>query len=67
MTVINSGTSAEKICITWPAQAKVAFDYAMSIWSDVLENTQNIGVKACWSNDFAPNVGGSAGPAKFYS
>lgn len=49
-------------CANWPLNAKNAFDYAASIWSDVLDSDQNIGINACWRTNFPPGtILGAAG------
>ena len=49
-------------CVTWPAEAKAAFEYAATIWADVLENDIPVDISACYSPDMAPGTLGSASP-----
>ncbi len=49
-------------CLSWPAEAKTALEYAGAIWSDVLQNDQTINVQACYSPDMAVGTLGSARP-----
>ncbi len=58
-------TLSGNTCTTWPADAQTAFTYAASIWSDVLENDQNIGIDACWATTLPAGTLGSAGPTNF--
>ncbi|WP_146088728.1 hypothetical protein [Neolewinella xylanilytica] len=53
-------------CHAWPAEAKAAFEYAVSIWSDVLQNDQSIDIQACYSPDMPTGTLGSANPQLFY-
>ncbi|NNF33744.1 MAG: hypothetical protein HKN68_06530, partial [Saprospiraceae bacterium] len=49
-------------CADWPEEAKTAFNYAASIWSDVLDSDQEIGINACWRTNFPPGtILGAAG------
>ncbi|GLR19643.1 T9SS type A sorting domain-containing protein [Portibacter lacus] len=54
-------------CSEWPAAAKTALEYAMSVWSDALENTQNIGIDACWTVDVGGNTLAQAGAFYVYA
>ena len=47
-------------CLTWPAQAKTAFDYAASIWESLITSTVSINVNACWAS-LSPGVLGYGG------
>ncbi len=38
-------------CAEFPAEAQTALEFAASIWSDALNNSQNIKIRACWSDD----------------
>jgi hypothetical protein len=59
--------SGGRVCTTWPAAAQTAFNYAVDVWSDVIENSQNIGIEACWATSLAPGVLGSAGTTGIYN
>ena len=49
-------------CVEWPAEARTAFEYAASVWADVLENDIPVDIAACYSPDMAPGTLGSASP-----
>ena len=49
-------------CVEWPAAARAAFEYAASVWADVLENDIPVDIAACYSPDMAPGTLGSASP-----
>ena len=51
----------------WSTQAREAFQYAASIWAAILNADVTIEIDACWRNDLASNVLGSAGPRTFYA
>jgi hypothetical protein len=50
----------------WPADARAAFEYGVSIWRWTLNGTQPIVVDACWRTDLALNILGSAGSSASY-
>ncbi len=52
------------LCGTWPAGARTAFLYALSIWTDQIVSSQPIEIEACWT-PMGPSVLGAAGPADF--
>ena len=45
----------------WSQDAQDAFAYAASIWAAILNTDLTIEIDACWRNDLASNVLGSAG------
>ena len=49
-------------CVTWPAEAKAAFEYATAVWGDVLENDIPVDIAACYSPTMAAGTLGSATP-----
>lgn len=49
-------------CAAWPAEAQTALEYALDIWSDILNNTRILNVNACWSEGLPSGTLGSAGP-----
>lgn len=50
----------------FPDEAKVAFEYAVSIWESIIESDIPIHIQANWRSQ-DKNVLGSAGPAGYYS
>lgn len=60
--VPNGGTITEfgLDCISWPANAQTAFDYALSLWAPYLDSDYPITVRACWSNDLTGLTLGAA-------
>lgn len=53
-------------CKTFPEIARNAHDYAVSIWSDVLNSeNQELGILACWTDSLGTNTLGFAGPYNF--
>ncbi len=50
----------------FPANAKAAFEYAVSIWENIIESDVPIYIKANWRSQDA-NVLGSAGPRGYYT
>ena len=65
--VANGVTVAGKLCKTFPNNVKTALAYAASIWSDVLNSDQSLGIQACWTDSLGANTLGSAGPNNFYA
>ncbi|MCB0646161.1 MAG: hypothetical protein KDC49_05840 [Saprospiraceae bacterium] len=54
-------------CKTFPEIARNALDYAVSIWSDILNSeNQEIGILACWTDSLSTNALGAAGPNGFW-
>lgn len=37
-------------CLTWPAEAVAAFEYAVGIWETLISTTVPIEINACWTN-----------------
>ncbi len=65
---LEDGTSlGGRACSTWPDSAKLAFEYGVSIWSDVLQGSQQIDVDACYSFDLPAGTLGSAGATNLYT
>ena len=59
--VPNGVTISGLPCKTFPNPAKTALDYAVSIWSDVLNSeNQQLGILACWTDSLGANTLGSA-------
>jgi len=50
----------------FPANAKAAFEYAVSIWEQIIESDVPIYVEANWRS-MDKNVLGSAGPSEYYA
>lgn len=50
----------------WSTAAREAFSYAASIWAAILNGDETIEIDACWANNLASNVLGSAGPNGFW-
>ncbi len=46
----------------WPQDAIDAFNYAVGIWSSLLNSSEVIVVDACWQSDLPSNYLGQAGP-----
>lgn len=53
-------------CETWPNDAKIAFDYAASIWESLINSSVPIVVNACWTQFSNPNVLGYGGADYYY-
>lgn len=56
----DSTTMFGYTCGSWPAEAQSALNYALSIWSDVLQNDQSIDIDACFASDMPGGTLGSA-------
>jgi hypothetical protein len=50
----------------WPWDARMAFDYALSIWGVLITGDQTIEIDACWRTDMGPGVLGSSGANNRY-
>lgn len=48
-------------CLTWPAAAITAFEYAADIWETLITTTVPIEINACWTNFGDPNILGAGG------
>lgn len=53
-------------CLTWPAEAIVAFDYAASIWETLISTTVPIEINACWTNLGDPSFLGVSGADDYH-
>ncbi|WP_116105924.1 zinc-dependent metalloprotease [Lewinella sp. IMCC34191] len=51
-------------CHAWPQQAKSALEYAISVWSDVLQNDRSIDIHACYSPGLPGGTLGAAQPRR---
>ena len=51
---------------TWPADAQAAFQYAVDLWSTLVNGSQTIVVNACWRTDLGASVLGSAGAVSLH-
>lgn len=54
-------------CLTWPAAAITAFEYAASIWETLITSTVPIEISACWTNFGDPDILGVGGADDYYS
>lgn len=54
-------------CTTWPDSAKQALEYALNIWSALIQSPQPIVIETCWSNTLPGGILGSSGPANYYT
>jgi hypothetical protein len=53
-------------CLTWPAEAIAAFEYAASIWETLITSTVSIEVNACWTNFGDPDILGISAADNYY-
>lgn len=53
-------------CDSFPAEARAAFDYAATIWNDILDSDVPITINACWSDLGSPYVLGYSGGAPLH-
>jgi len=44
-------------CVEWPNEPRAAFDYAVRIWSSLLNSTVPITIDACWASVIVDNDG----------
>jgi len=49
------------VCLTFPENAKTAFDAAAAIWANTLESSVPITIRACWANLGASDILGYSG------
>ncbi|MEM9919127.1 MAG: hypothetical protein AAF990_13580 [Bacteroidota bacterium] len=64
---VTNGTIVNGLsCTTWPTDAMTAFNFALDIWSNLIESSQTINIQACWTTDLATNTLGSAGASAFH-
>lgn len=64
----SSGAQQAEIVVNYhdfPENARVAFDYAVSIWESLLSSPQTIYIEAYWKN-LGPGVLGSSGPTNYF-
>ena len=50
----------------WPQEAKEALNFAVSIWSSLLESSEAIIVDACWRTDLHPQHIAEGGPTSWH-
>jgi len=53
-------------CLTWPAEAIAAFEYAADIWETLITSTVPIEINACWTNFGDPNILGISAADNYY-
>lgn len=53
--------------VDFPDEAKVAFEYAISIWESIIESEMPIRVLAQWSSELGTNTLASCGPESYYA
>ena len=64
---ISSGTNYfGDTCISWPTEARNAFDYTASIWATYLQSSVPITINACWSTSLASGILGHSGSRNFF-
>ncbi|MCQ3978822.1 MAG: hypothetical protein DPW09_35815 [Anaerolineae bacterium] len=60
--VINyNPASCSGTVVPWPTEAQDAFNFAASIWGNLLNSNQTVQVDACWRSDLGAGILGSAG------
>lgn len=68
--LLKSGTEKKSEILVeyslFPDEAKIAFEYAVSIWESIIESDIPIHIRANWRSQ-DKNTLGSAGPAGYYS
>jgi len=55
-------TDGHYTCSPWPTAAQTAFNYALSIWSSIVQSSVPIDVDACWTFDLSGSTLGRGGP-----
>lgn len=50
-------------CVSWPVEARAAFEYALGLWAPFLDSDHPVTVRACWSEDLSGLTLGAAGAA----
>ncbi len=53
-------------CLTWPAGAVTAFEYAADIWETLINSAVPIEVNACWTDFGDPYILGQGGADNYY-
>lgn len=48
-------------CLTWPANAQAAFNYAVNIWATQISSTVPIVIEACWTDMGSGSILGQGG------
>jgi hypothetical protein len=52
-------------CLTWPEQAKTAFNYAADLWASLISSSVPIKTNACWTG-LGSNILGYSGAISFH-
>ncbi len=53
--------------ISFPTEARIAFEHAVGIWESIIESDVTIRMVALWSDDLEDKVLGSCGPETYYA
>jgi hypothetical protein len=63
----NGGTDPwDASCVTFPEEAKAAFNAAAAIWANLLSSSVPITISACWSNLGSSSILGYSGGGSMY-
>lgn len=55
----------DEYCLSWPAEAQAAFNYAVSIWESQITSSVPIEIDACWGEIYPTGVLGYSGPYNY--